>query len=93
MLGTRDCSESIMNAAVEDELDSIMKEEEMLNSRKTKPGIVYLSSIPDGMNPQLIREFLSVHGEIGKTFLQPMGSMYSISSYIMYMLIYHDIYP
>lgn len=80
MAGIRDSNESSMNEAVEDELDSIMKEEEMLNSRKAKPGIVYLSSIPDGMNPQLIREFLGVHGEIGKTFLQPVGSMYSFPS-------------
>ncbi|XP_057378454.1 activator of basal transcription 1-like isoform X2 [Daphnia carinata] len=58
--------------------DDLMSEEELEDeeiekpkSRK-KPGIVYLSSIPTGMNPQLVREFLGVHGEIGKSFLQPI---------------------
>lgn len=58
--------------------DDLMSDEELEDeeiekpkSRK-KPGIVYLSSIPTGMNPQLVREFLGVHGEIGKSFLQPI---------------------
>lgn len=54
--------------------DEELEEEEEQPKSKKKPGIVYLSSIPPGMNPQLVREFLGVHGEIGKSFLQPIES-------------------
>ena len=56
---------------------SMMDEEEEpeVKVKKKKPGIVYLSTIPDGMNPQLVREFLGQYGEIGKSFLQPLESM------------------
>ncbi|KAI9553626.1 putative activator of basal transcription 1-like [Daphnia sinensis] len=53
--------------------DEELEDEEMEKPKsRKKPGIVYLSSIPTGMNPQLVREFLGVHGEIGKSFLQPI---------------------
>lgn len=54
--------------------EDLEDEEESKPKSRKKPGIVYLSSIPPGMNPQLIREFLGVHGEIGKSFLQPIES-------------------
>lgn len=54
--------------------EDLEDEEETKSKSRKKPGIVYLSSIPPGMNPQLVREFLGVHGEIGKSFLQPIES-------------------
>ncbi len=56
-------------------IDEEIEDEEEKPKRRKKPGIVYLSSIPPGMNPQLVREFLGIHGEIGKSFLQPIESM------------------
>lgn len=56
----------------DDPCESIADEE--LPQRKRKPGIVYLSSIPIGMNPQLVRDFLGVYGEIGKSYLQSINS-------------------
>lgn len=54
--------------------ESIAEEEDEVLKPKRKPGIVYLSSIPIGMNPQLVRDFLGVYGEIGKSYLQPVNS-------------------
>jgi ESF2/ABP1 family protein len=65
----------------EDLSDEALEDEEMEKSKsRKKPGIIYLSSIPSGMNPQLVREFLGVHGEIGKSFLQPIESMLKLLS-------------
>lgn len=65
---------SSQNESCDNEEDVEMEEEEP--TRRRKPGIVYLSSIPPGMNPQLVREFLGEHGEIGKSFLQPIESKF-----------------
>jgi ESF2/ABP1 family protein len=70
-------NEDLSNEELEDE------EMEKPKSRK-KPGIIYLSSIPSGMNPQLVREFLGVYGEIGKSFLQPLESMHEIIIIVFY---------
>merc|ERR1712013_294469 len=40
-------------------------------SKKTKPGIIYLSRIPPAMNPLKIRKSLQQYGTIGRLFLQP----------------------
>nr|CAH0111356.1 unnamed protein product [Daphnia galeata] len=63
--------EEQQNLSVNDNEELEEEEVDKSESRK-KPGIIYLSSIPSGMNPQLVREFLGVHGEIGKSFLQPI---------------------
>ena len=44
-------------------------------TKKKKPGIVYLSTIPPRMNVQLLREALTPYGEIGRIFLQVDTSM------------------
>jgi hypothetical protein len=71
--------EEQQNLSVNDNEELEEEEVDKSESRK-KPGIIYLSSIPSGMNPQLVREFLGVHGEIGKSFLQPIESMHKITN-------------
>ncbi|XP_076597096.1 activator of basal transcription 1 [Chaetodon auriga] len=39
--------------------------------RKCVPGIIYLGHIPPRLRPKHLRNLLSVHGEIGRIFLQP----------------------
>ncbi|XP_069581944.1 activator of basal transcription 1 [Brachyistius frenatus] len=39
--------------------------------RKCVPGIVYLGHIPPRLRPKHLRNLLSLHGEIGRIFLQP----------------------
>ncbi|XP_070824834.1 activator of basal transcription 1 [Chaetodon trifascialis] len=39
--------------------------------RKSVPGIIYLGHIPPRLRPKHLRNLLSVHGEIGRIFLQP----------------------
>ncbi|XP_075882938.1 activator of basal transcription 1 isoform X3 [Nelusetta ayraudi] len=39
--------------------------------RKCVPGIIYLGHIPPRLRPKHVRNMLSVHGEIGRIFLQP----------------------
>ena len=38
---------------------------------RSKPGIIYFSSIPPYMRPNKIRNIMAQYGEIGKVFLQP----------------------
>uniref|UniRef100_A0A3B5AA97 Activator of basal transcription 1 n=1 Tax=Stegastes partitus TaxID=144197 RepID=A0A3B5AA97_9TELE len=42
--------------------------------RKCVPGILYLGHIPPRLRPKHLRNLLSVHGEIGRVFLQPEDS-------------------
>ena len=39
--------------------------------RASKAGIIYLSTVPPGMNVKQIREYFSEFGEINRSFLQP----------------------
>ncbi|XP_063289196.1 activator of basal transcription 1 isoform X1 [Pelobates fuscus] len=40
------------------------------NKKKINPGIIYLGHIPPRLRPRHIRNMLSVHGEVGRIFLQ-----------------------
>ncbi|KAG8229964.1 hypothetical protein J437_LFUL008537 [Ladona fulva] len=42
--------------------------------RKSKPGIIYLSTIPKHMNVTKIREIFGQFGDVGRVFLQPNKS-------------------
>ncbi|CAN2389199.1 small-subunit processome assembly [Pristimantis euphronides] len=46
------------------------KEETPEGGKKMVPGIIYLGHIPHGLQPSHIRNILSVHGEVGRIFLQ-----------------------
>ncbi|KAM7134482.1 activator of basal transcription 1 isoform 1-T2 [Macrochelys suwanniensis] len=39
--------------------------------KKIMPGIIYLGHIPPRFRPRHVRNLLSVHGEVGRIFLQP----------------------
>merc|ERR1719365_222003 len=43
----------------------------MLQEKKKKPGVIYLSSVPDGMNVTQTTAFFSEFGRVGRVFLQP----------------------
>lgn len=70
-MAEEDSQTSIQDDSYDDEDVEMIDEKP---KRRRKPGIVYLSSIPPGMNPQILRQFLSSHGEIGNCFLQPVES-------------------
>ncbi|XP_033029505.1 activator of basal transcription 1 [Lacerta agilis] len=40
-------------------------------AKKVVPGIIYLGHIPPRFRPRHVRNLLSVHGEVGRIFLQP----------------------
>uniref|UniRef100_G1KFJ6 Activator of basal transcription 1 n=1 Tax=Anolis carolinensis TaxID=28377 RepID=G1KFJ6_ANOCA len=40
-------------------------------AKKIVPGIIYLGHIPPRFRPRHVRNLLSVHGEVGRIFLQP----------------------
>ena len=42
-----------------------------IESKKNKPGIIYLSRLPPYLRPQTLRHLLSVHGTITNLFLTP----------------------
>jgi len=42
-----------------------------LQEKKKKPGVIYLSSVPDGMNVTQTTAFFSEFGRVGRVFLQP----------------------
>jgi len=65
----------------EDEIESPKKKRKVESSRKRldsetqekkkKPGVIYLSSVPDGMNVTQTTAFFSEFGRVGRVFLQP----------------------
>ncbi|XP_053281586.1 activator of basal transcription 1 [Pleuronectes platessa] len=55
--------------AVEDA--AVMKKKMKFKDSKFVPGIVYIGHIPPKLRPKHLRNMLSVHGEIGRVFLQP----------------------
>jgi len=71
-------SQDEVHSATEDVEEDL--EPESHGRKKKKPGIVYLSSIPPGMNPQLIRDYLGKHGDVGRMYLEPLDSTSFISS-------------
>jgi len=62
---------------VEEESSTESDEENMLGrinteeGRKKKPGIIFLSSIPQGMNVSQTTSFFCQFGKVGRVFLQP----------------------
>ncbi|XP_065346696.1 activator of basal transcription 1-like [Cloeon dipterum] len=54
----------------DDELLELDDEEETVEKKKTKTGILYLPNIPPYMNATILREMLTPFGEIGRIFLQ-----------------------
>ena len=81
-----DESQDEVNSTVEDVEEDLDPE---LPKRKKKPGIVYLSSIPPGMNPQLIRDYLGAHGDVGRMYLEPLDSTYFIFLYFISQTLYN----
>merc|ERR1712130_766993 len=53
------------NSSSRKRLDSEMQE------KKKKPGVIFLSSVPDGMNVTQTTAFFSEFGRVGRVFLQP----------------------
>ncbi|XP_030049801.1 activator of basal transcription 1 [Microcaecilia unicolor] len=68
------------NAGTEEEqdLEDIKEDQDHLSvdptgevkAKKVLPGIIYLGHIPPRLRPRHIRNMLSVHGEVGRIFLQ-----------------------
>jgi len=65
------------NVESEEELEEDEGEEEEELGRispevkRKKPGVIYLSSVPDGMNVSQTTAFFSEFGRVGRVFLQP----------------------
>lgn len=45
----------------------------LIKKKITTPGVVYLSRLPQSMNPVKIRRIFSMYGEVGRLYLQPEG--------------------
>lgn len=54
--------------------DENISKTSILQKKKKKRGIIYLSTIPPYMNVAKIREIFSQYGEIGRIYLQPTTS-------------------
>lgn len=64
------------NVESEEELEEDEGEEEEVGRispevKRKKPGVIYLSSVPDGMNVSQTTAFFSEFGRVGRVFLQP----------------------
>ena len=46
------------------------------NGKKKKPGIIYLSSIPQGFNVSRTTGFFAQYGRVGRVYLQPGRAAY-----------------
>eukprot|EP00088_Acartia_fossae_P059331 TRINITY_DN7026_c0_g1_i7.p1 TRINITY_DN7026_c0_g1~~TRINITY_DN7026_c0_g1_i7.p1 ORF type:complete len:346 (-),score=112.29 TRINITY_DN7026_c0_g1_i7:116-1153(-) len=54
------------------DVDSRLQDLDMdLPEKKRKPGIIYLSSVPEGMNVSQTTSFFAQFGRVGRVFLQP----------------------
>jgi len=51
---------------VKDEVD-----DDVVPQKKSKPGIIYLATVPPKMNVTQIREYFSAFGVVNRSFLQP----------------------
>lgn len=52
-------------------MDSRKRLDSETQEKKKKPGVIYLSSVPDGMNVTQTTAFFSEFGRVGRVFLQP----------------------
>ena len=43
------------------------------HSKRTEPGLIYLSRLPPGMGPSKVKHLLQAYGEIGRVFLKRAG--------------------
>ena len=43
------------------------------SKEKSRSGVIYLSSVPEYMSVQKLRNIFSEYGEVGRTFFQPVG--------------------
>ena len=46
-------------------------EPELKNGKEVIPGVIYISSIPRGMGPIHVRQFMQIFGELGRIYLAP----------------------
>jgi len=58
-------------SSTESDDENIPSRVNMDEGRKKKPGIIFLSSIPTGMNVSQTTSFFSEFGKVGRVFLQP----------------------
>jgi ESF2/ABP1 family protein len=60
---------------------------DVVTHRKRKSGIVYISTLPPHMNVTKVREIFSLHGDIGRVFLQPADTGKDSRNYALFLLI------
>jgi len=58
-------------SSTESDEENIPSRVNMEEGKKKKPGIIFLSSIPQGMNVSQTTSFFSEFGKVGRVFLQP----------------------
>lgn len=46
------------------------------NAAQERAGVVYISRIPPAMRPAKVRHLMSVHGEVGRVYLQQEGLLF-----------------
>jgi ESF2/ABP1 family protein len=61
---------------LDDEPEPLSKEAlEAYQAAQARAGVIYISRIPPGMNPNKVRHLMSAYGEIGRVFLQQEGKL------------------
>lgn len=66
-----ECKKSDSENSIEEEMELETKpEEDIIQKKKRKRGIVYLSSIPKYMNVALIKNLFGEYGSVGRVYLQ-----------------------
>merc|ERR1711976_852950 len=45
-----------------------------MTERILKPGLIWISSIPEGMNPAVIRQIFSKYGDVARIYLEPYNT-------------------
>lgn len=55
---------------MKEDVEKVIKTDEVRVDKKFKRGIIYLSTIPKYMNVTMIREIFSAYGEVDRVYLQ-----------------------
>ena len=64
-------SERIESGVIIDDITETAPDEDVDAETKSIPGVIFISSIPRGMGPIHVRQFMVKFGELGRIYLAP----------------------
>ncbi|RUS88105.1 hypothetical protein EGW08_004158 [Elysia chlorotica] len=79
-----DEEEAVTSGSESRQTTFIGKKTEIKKKSKEKSGVIYLSSVPDYMSIQKLRNIFSEFGEVGRTFFQPVEKSFNYKKGLLF---------